>query len=256
MNVHVTYPEIAHGIAASIEQAIAPLLGTPQARNLSTSRGGRKTSYIDVIAEEAAILYLSRKHGSFHLVTEESRSLGEGDIKVILDPLDGTNNALLGIPFYSVSVAIWGEKKYGMVKNLTTRDVYEAFSDGNSLKNGIPIHPHCPFSISAGYIGEGYEKVLPLCDSWRCYGSLALELCYVAEGSLRSLVDLRKKARVVDVAGAQIIAENAGLTVTDERRNPPFEGRFFDAEGNFTGKIIIAALPAFHTEILNALREK
>jgi myo-inositol-1(or 4)-monophosphatase len=253
MNFNLTYSEIGRDIIACIEQEIHPLLGTQEAWNPSLSRGGRKTTYIDTVAEEAAIIYLEKNDVPFQLVTEESTSLGEGELTIILDPLDGTNNALLGIPFYSVSVAIWGEKKYGMVKNLITKDIYEAFSDGNSLKNGVPMHPQCPLSISTGYIGPGYENVLPLSECWRCYGSLALELCYVAEGKVQSLVDLRKKARIVDVAGAQIIAEGAGLAVTDETGAAPFECGFFDESGNFTGNIIIAALPEFHKKILESL---
>jgi myo-inositol-1(or 4)-monophosphatase len=255
MNFNLTYPKIGQDIIACIEQEIQPLLGTQEAWNPSISRGGRKTTYIDTVAEEAAIIYLEKMNVPYQLVTEESTSLGEGELTIILDPLDGTNNALLGIPFYSVSVAIWGEKKYGLVKNLVTQETYEAFSDGPSLKDGVPIHPDCPLSISTGYVGKGYERVLPLSHSWRCYGSLALELCYVAEGKFQSLVDLRKKARVVDVAGAQIIAESAGLKVTDERGISPFDCGFFDESGNFAGNIIIAALPEFHEEILEALKE-
>ncbi|MBU7033176.1 MAG: hypothetical protein HXS53_11640, partial [Theionarchaea archaeon] len=168
-------------------------------------------------------------------------------------PLDGTNNALLGIPFYSVSVAIWNEKKYGFVKNVVTQEIYEAYAGGDSFKNGFPIHPDCPLSVSAGYVGEGYESVLPLSDAWRCYGSLALELCFVAEGKLQSLVDLRGKARIVDIAGAQIIAESAGVIMTDETGNSPFAEGFFDTSGNFRGKKIIAAPPPLHQKILDVL---
>jgi myo-inositol-1(or 4)-monophosphatase len=253
MNSNFPYQKIARELTACIEQEIQPLVGTRKAGGPSISRGGRTTAYIDTVAEEAAISYLQKKKFPHQLVTEESRSLGEGDMTVILDPLDGTTNALLGIPFYSISVAIRGKKKFGLVKNLVSQETYEAFSDGNSLKNGTPIRPGCPLSISAGYVGEGYENILPLSDAWRCYGSLALELCYVAEGKLQSLVDLRGKARVVDIAGAQIIAEVAGITVTDETGNPPFAEGFFDTSGNFRGEKIIAAPPAFHQEILDGL---
>ncbi len=169
------------------------------------------------------------------MVTEESGLVGEGDLTIILDPLDGTLNALAGIPFYSVSLAFWGETNYGFVKNLCTDDVYEAFQGGHPLKNGKKIYPGCPEFVISGYIGKGYEKVLPLIESWRCFGSLALELSYVTEGILAALVDLREKARIVDVAGVQIIAEAGGITVTDEKGNNLFD-QFFTEKGNFMGK--------------------
>ncbi len=188
------------------------------------------------------------------MVTEESGLVGEGDLTIILDPLDGTLNALAGIPFYSVSLAFWGETNYGFVKNLCTDDVYEAFQGGHPLKNGKKIYPGCSEFVISGYIGKGYEKVLPLIESWRCFGSLALELSYVTEGILAALVDLREKARIVDVAGVQIIAEAGGITVTDEKGNNLFD-QFFTEKGNFMGKKIVCALPAIHEKILNALND-
>ena len=245
------YPEIARAITSMIEQNIGPLLGTEKAQTLVDTKRGQ-TNYIDKIAEDTVITYLKDNEIECQLVTEESGLLSEGNLKVILDPLDGTTNALLGIPFYCVSLAFWGEKKYGFVKNLCTKDMYEAFEGGPPLKNGEKISPACTESVASGYIGKGFLKVMPLVDAWRCFGSLALELSYVAEGNLMALVDLRGKARIVDIAGAHIIAEASGVTVTDEKGKSPFAGEFF-RNGKFVGKKIICALPDLHERILNAL---
>ncbi len=246
------YPEIAREITGLVEQRITPILGTVKAQELV---GG--TTYIDKVAEDTVIRYLADNNIKCVLATEESGLLGSGDLTVVLDPLDGTTNALMSIPFYAVSLAFWEEKgkKYGFIKNLCTRDVYEAFENGTPLKNEKKIQPTCTESVASGYIGKGFEKVLPLIDAWRCFGSLALELCYVAEGKLKALVDLREKARVVDVAGAQIIAEAAGIKVTDEKGNDPFVDAFFDEKG-FVGKNLICALPALHGQILDALSKE
>lgn len=246
------YPRIAREVTGLVEQRITPILGTTKAQELVEG-----TTYIDKVAEDTVIGYLADNNIGCVLVTEESGLLGAGGLTVILDPLDGTTNALMGIPFYAVSLAFWGEKgkKYGFVKNLCTKEVYEAFADGTPLKNEKKIQPTCTKSIASGYIGKGFEKVLPLVDTWRCFGSLALELCYVAEGKLKALVDLREKARVVDVAGAQIIAEAAGIKVTDERGNNPFADAFFDEKG-FVRKNLICAPPALHEQMLDALSKE
>lgn len=248
------YPEIARDMVDVVEKGVNPILGTAQAQKVTGEGAGGETKYIDNVAEDAVIKYIKDKGITCTLVTEESGVVGEGDLTIILDPLDGTTNALAGVPFYSVSLAFWGEKKYGFVKNLVTKDVYEAFHHEKPLKNGERIYPGCTQSIASGYMGEGYRNVFPLFDAWRCFGSLALELCYVAEGRLAALVDLRKRARIVDIAGAQIIAEAAGVKVTDEKGESLFVNRGFSEKG-FTREKVISASPEVHQRILNALQK-
>ncbi|MGC1119512.1 MAG: inositol monophosphatase family protein [Candidatus Methanofastidiosia archaeon] len=249
-----SYSEIARDITTLIEMAIAPLLGTPEAQELAgESAGGGFTRRIDRAAEDAVIEYLEKDALEYMLITEESGIRGEGDVTIILDPLDGTTNALTGIPFYSVSVAISGKERYGLVKNLCTHDIYEAFANAVPLKNGKDMHQGCSESIASMYIGEGFRKVLPLVEAWRCFGSLALEISYVVEGKLQALVDLRKKARIVDIAAAAIIAEAGGYTLTDEQGRPLFTEGFFDESGHFRGECVVCAYPELHKKIIEAL---
>jgi myo-inositol-1(or 4)-monophosphatase len=247
------YPEMARDMVDLIEKGVAPLLKTQEAHKITGEGAGGQTRLLDKQAEDAVMKYVKENGIACELVTEESGIKGEGDLTIILDPIDGTTNALSGLPFFSVSLAFWEERKYGFVKNLFTGDIYEAFDNGNPLKNGRTMHPDCTESIGCLYIGEGFRNVLPLIDAWRCFGSLALELSYVAAGNLMALVDLRGKARIVDIAGAQVIAEAAGVRVTDERGRNPFEDGFFRRNGTFTGKKVICALPELHEKILDAL---
>ncbi|MGD2250300.1 MAG: inositol monophosphatase family protein [Candidatus Methanofastidiosia archaeon] len=256
------YPEIARDITTLIEKEVAPLVGTGKAQKITgKSVGGGFTKYIDKVAEDTVISYLKKSHIECTLITEESGVVGDGDFTIVMDPLDGTINAICGIPFYSVSLAFWGRKekkqekgqKYGFVKNLYTKDVYE-IDNTVPVKNGKEIHPGCPEIVISGYIGEGYHKVLPLIESWRCFGSLALELCYVTEGKLAALVDLRKKARIVDIAAGWIIAEAGGVVVTDTKEEAPFTNGFFEG-GKFAGKKLVCGLPDVHKKIIDALNE-
>ncbi len=247
------YDEIARDMADVIEQRITPLLGTAKAQKaVGESAGGGMTKYIDKVAEDAVLTYVKENDIECQLITEEAGIIGDKDLKIILDPLDGTTNALTSIPFYAVSLAFWGDSHYGFVKNLCNHDVYEAYQGGTPLKNGKKILSDCTESVASGYIGKGFQKVLPLFDAWRCLGSLALELSYVAEGKIAALVDLREKARIVDVAGAQIIAEAAGVIITDEKGNNPFD-TYVDVDNHFLGKIIIGARPDIHKKLLTAL---
>ncbi len=64
--------------------------------------GGDVSSKLDLFAEEVFVKHLS----SFgHIESEESGIIGEGAAKIIIDPIDGSSNALSLFPFYGTSVA-------------------------------------------------------------------------------------------------------------------------------------------------------
>jgi myo-inositol-1(or 4)-monophosphatase len=54
----------------------------------------------------------------------------------------------------------------------------------------------------------------------RILGSVAIELCYVAEGIYDAFVDVRGNQRVMDLAAGKIILEEAGGLVTNEYNQP------------------------------------
>lgn len=50
----------------------------------------------------------------------------------------------------------------------------------------------------------------------RLLGSVAIELCYVADGTYDAFLDIRGNLRVVDIAAAKLIVEEAGGIITNE----------------------------------------
>ena len=54
------------------------------------------------------------------------------------------------------------------------------------------------------------SRVLGLSDHIRLFGANALELCYLAKGSLDAYIDLRGKIRATDMAAAYLIVREAG----------------------------------------------
>jgi len=64
--------------------------------------GGDVSSKLDLFAEEIFVKHLS----SFGQIdSEESGTIGEGDDKIIIDPIDGSSNALSLFPYYGTSIA-------------------------------------------------------------------------------------------------------------------------------------------------------
>lgn len=84
----------------------------------SIGYGGDKTLNIDLIAENIFIKYLE----SFGDIFSEEAGLltSNSNIKIIIDPIDGSDNFRSGLPYYGTSVAlnIDHETKAGYVVNL------------------------------------------------------------------------------------------------------------------------------------------
>ena len=80
--------------------------------------GGDKTLNIDIIAENIFIKYLSSFGDIF---SEEAGHVSESsNIKIIIDPLDGSHNFSSGLEYYGTSVAVKENDEYiaGYVCNL------------------------------------------------------------------------------------------------------------------------------------------
>jgi myo-inositol-1(or 4)-monophosphatase len=69
----------------------------------SKGYGGDISIGADLIAEEILVKYLSQ-YGE--ILSEESGFIGEGEYKIIIDPLDGSDNFKSQFPYYGTSIAI------------------------------------------------------------------------------------------------------------------------------------------------------
>ena len=132
-------------IAFDVYDAVHPLLGTKEAAKKSErGAGGDITMYLDTVAETAIIESLEMQNVDLLLISEEIGEKYIGDeerakknkAKLIIDPLDGSNNAVRGVPYSSVSIAFAignriDDISKGVVLNLNTKDIYWA----EKLKN-------------------------------------------------------------------------------------------------------------------------
>jgi NAD+ kinase len=82
----------------------------------------------------------------------------------------------------------------------------------------------------------------------RVFGSVALELCYVAAGKIDAFIDVRSTLRLVDIAAGQLIVKEAGGSVTDGA------GNALAMPDNHIKPInLVASNGLIHQEILNLL---
>ncbi len=191
---------------------------------------GTPTTRIDRAAEDAILEVLKADGRSMRIISEEIGELILGDspeFSIVLDPLDGTYNSSVGIPFYSISLAVTSfdlsDLRFGYVSNLALCEEYYAEAGKGAYLNGKSIKPSLNTDLRElcvsvyGYRQniERTRKIYKNIRRVRLFGSVALELCYVASGRLDALVDVRNALRVTDVAAGQLILEEAGGLVTD-----------------------------------------
>jgi len=85
--------------------------------------GGDRTAGIDKMAEE---IYVEALLPFGIIDSEESGIIGSGNDRVILDPIDGSDNALSGLPYFGSSIALErdGRVKEAVIVNLANGDLF------------------------------------------------------------------------------------------------------------------------------------
>lgn len=217
--------EIADEITKTIEN-IPP----SEARKIIKRNQYDVTRAIDAQAENAALKILAEQK-DFNLLAEETGFHDfSGNKTIVLDPIDGTFNAISGIPFYSVSIAV-GEKnisnlEYALVRNLVTKDDFEARKGKGALMNGKKIRTrnfkleNAIFSVYLGrYAGEKSYEFAKKARRIRTLSCASLEICLVACGILDAYYQYGYPIRVTDVAAGTLILREAGGEIYDDNLN-------------------------------------
>ncbi len=222
--------------AQNITQKALPLIAKPQAaETYGRGAGGDQMKKIDLIAEKALIEVLEKNEASCTLISEEcgTKKLGQkpSEYYLITDPIDGTTNAIRGLPFVATSLATSKTKNISDIDAALVSDIlhnvtYTARRGEGAYRNEQEIRTSTISSLEEAVIGIdlGIPKkkefaplfiaLLQETKHLRHLGANALEICYVADGTTDAFLDVRGKLRVTDVAAAYLILLEAGGTMT------------------------------------------
>lgn len=194
----------------------------------------------DLASETAVRNCLKRLRPNDSISGEEYDTEHGQDAKVrwSIDPLDGTVNFARGIDRFATSVAAvdiaTGQWLAGAVIAPAIGDVYYAKRGGGAfrVRAGETVQLFGPprdrearilvtgFSYSAEARAAEFAKLTELMPEYvdmRRFGSAALDICHVAEGTLDAYYQVDIKEH--DWAAAMLIAEEAGLEVTRPKSN-------------------------------------
>lgn len=199
---------------------------------LGKGAGGDRTFPVDKWAEDIIIAELEQTHKqgeAFTLISEEAgvRRFGDGRNIVLVDPIDGSNNAKNGVPFFATAIAMLNGDKLsdlavGYVINLAVEDEFWAVRGQGAFKNGLPIRTPATDAITivayeASNPAKDIPRIFPLFSQakrTRCFGSTALDLCYLASGAI-SVFATATASRAFDYAAGMLILKEADGVITD-----------------------------------------
>jgi myo-inositol-1(or 4)-monophosphatase len=243
---------------------------TTAERGVETGRGeGGDTAYvIDRAAEDAIFAELEALDVPLTAVSEERGELevaGGSELRIVIDPVDGSLNAKRGLPFACVSIAVasgprMSDVEVGFIAELDPRlssgdeprrgrDWWAvkgegAFRDGEVLAPLLPgpleilgletARPELVAAVAQAVESVGARRI-------RALGSVAMTLCLVAAGQLDAMLSLRP-IRSVDAAAAQLLVTEAGGAVA------------FPADDELSLEMRSRVLAARDPELLERLR--
>lgn len=202
------------------------------AQDLNKSSGfgaaGDRTFPIDSRAEDIIISGLRALKEPLTVVSEEIGfiDIRGGGRRVIIDPVDGSKNAISGIPFFCSSIAVadgdtLGDVYLSYIIDLTSGDEFWAETMSGAFLNGRRIHTQEDdifylIAYEAQNPARDIPKIVPLLSQAhkaRCLGAIALDLAYLSRGSVSVFVS-PSPSRSFDFAGGWLMVKEAGGKIT------------------------------------------
>ncbi len=200
--------------------------------------GGDLVSDLDIGAEKIVLRDLRREFPHHRIVAEEFGEI-DGDEPEwcwFVDPLDGTNNIAVGLPVFSIGIALchYGIPVLGVVHEPMTGHTWSAMRGHGAAGPDGPLH----HSTTQGSVGgptlawlQGYPvgrtdttaQALRLTlevNSRRLIQLWSPQLCWImlGRGLIHGFVGYR--AGLIDFPAGSLFARECGIEITDFDRQP------------------------------------
>jgi len=192
------------------------------------------TRKMDMAAENALDNALLSRGLSARIISEElgDRVVGKHpEFMLVVDPIDGSTNATCGIPFFCTSIAYTDKTDIATFDDISMAVICDiqgntysarkgkgAFLNGKLLygkKQGTRPKPVVSvYSYGVPYVPAGLIE-LERSIIVRALGSIALDMCFVADGTLDGLIDTRGLVSGYDIMASALILKESGGSLTD-----------------------------------------
>ncbi|MDH3452803.1 MAG: inositol monophosphatase [Gammaproteobacteria bacterium] len=164
----------------------------------------------------------------------------------VIDPIDGTDCFVSGIPVWSISIALAdaGEAALGVVYDPNAGELFAACRGAGATLNGFPIQANAADAFGDGLVSIGFshrrspaatlrtlQRLLDQGGMYQRNGSGALSLAYVAAGRYLGYYEAHINSWDA-LAGVALVREAGGWT-----------SDFLASDGLYAGNEIIACGP-------------
>jgi myo-inositol-1(or 4)-monophosphatase len=254
-------PVVLRDAAVEMAKAAGVILLEGYGRIHAPERKGR----IDLVTEydrrsEALLLAeIARRFPGHAVLAEESGAHpGDGRVRWLIDPLDGTTNFAHNYPFFAVSIAAEreGRLQAGVVHDPVRNETFAAAAGAGATLNGAPIRTSAIAGLQDALLVTGFpydvredpddclrlfRAFLTRAQAIRRDGSAALNFCYLAMGRFDGFWETDLSAW--DMGAGALIVREAGGRVT----------RYDGSEFRVEGREVLATNGPLHEEMMAVL---
>lgn len=229
------------------------------AEDIRTKTENDFVSFVDRESENTIRRVILEAFPHHEFLGEESGSVGGGEWRWIVDPLDGTSNYVHGVPQFAISIALQhhGQMVAGLILDPVRGDEYTAERGGGAWRNGQRLRVAHGQPLADALIGTGFpfrarevfedylatfREIYPRVSDVRRPGAAALDFAFVAAGAAGGFWEFRLSPW--DIAAGAILIEEAGGVITDFAG-----GTDYLSSGN-----VVAGAPHIHRELLSCVQ--
>jgi myo-inositol-1(or 4)-monophosphatase len=224
---------IAQGVQGTFRQSST---SPHMADVVAMGADGTPTEELDRVVETQLLTSLDDEGVDWNVLSEEAGYVARGGSRtLVVDPVDGSHNALRRLPYATVSLAL-GAGTLGGIDTAVVRDLSRgttwwarrglgAYRDGYRLRTR-PWQPRGEmFFLNLGrHATPRVVSIAGRARRVRSLGCASLEMLAVAEGAADTYVfendTPTRNLRVTDVAGAFLVLREAGGDATDLSGTP------------------------------------
>lgn len=233
--IDVDWLSVCRRAVSGLERVFAEAPSTAERVRETGTRGegGDRTLEIDQAAETVVLDELEALHQKglqFTALSEERGKIdyGSDQLRVIIDPIDGSLNAKRGIPHHALSIAVadgatMADVQFAFVYDFGPGEEWRAvrgqgaWLDGEQLDTGLGerrgrdgrLEVLGIESADPRWVAASIDSLVDTAYRLRALGTIASTLCQVAAARFDGMVSLRR-CRGVDAAAGQLIVREAG----------------------------------------------
>jgi len=216
--------ELCRAAVADVKDVLAAMpTREERERVVAQGAGGDDTAALDEASETAALKHFIRD--DTRIISEEVGYVGDGRYTIVVDPIDGSQNAERGIPYFGLCVAVADgttidDVFFGYVYDFGASEEWYAVKGGGAFLDGKPLtgepKDHIEMlsleATKATLVHESLGTLATMTDRVRVMGAQAVTYCHLAAGRTDAVVCL-KPSRPVDFAAAQLVVRERGFAI-------------------------------------------